>query len=182
MTPAFDPDFGEWTAPFVMAAINTKVVRRTNALLGYPYGREFRYDEAMLVGAGPVGLLKAAALSAGTVAGMAALAVGPLRRAIAGRLPAPGEGPSREARERGHFTIRLFGRHPSEAGKSLRARITGDRDPGYGATAKMIGESAVCLALDALDSPGGLTTPAAAMGDALLARLQQNAGLAFAIE
>jgi short subunit dehydrogenase-like uncharacterized protein len=182
MTPAFDPDFGEWTAPFVMAAINTKVVRRTNALLGYPYGSEFRYDEAMLVGAGPVGLLKAAAVSAGTAGGMAAMAIGPLRRAIARRLPAPGEGPSKQARERGHFTIRLFGRHPSDASKSLRARVTGDRDPGYGSTAKMLGESAVCLAQDALDSPGGLSTPAAAMGGALLARLQQNAGLEFVVE
>jgi short subunit dehydrogenase-like uncharacterized protein len=182
MTPAFDPDFREWTAPFVMAAINTKVVRRSNALLGQLYGAEFRYDEAMLMGAGPAGLLKATAVSAGTAAGMAAMTLGPLRRAIAGRLPAPGEGPSKQARESGHFTIRLFGLHPTDASKSLRARVTGDRDPGYGSTAKMLGESAVCLALDALASPGGLTTPAAALGEALLARLQRNAGLTFAIE
>jgi len=180
--PAFDPDLGEWTAPFVMAAIDTRVVRRSNALLGYLYGRDFRYDEAMLMGPGPVGLLKATAFTAALAGGMAAMTVGPLRRAIARRLPAPGTGPSREQREAGHFTIRLFGQHPTDASKSLRARVSGDRDPGYGSTAKMLGESAVCLARDTLAAPGGLSTPAAAMGEALLARLQQNAGLTFAIE
>jgi short subunit dehydrogenase-like uncharacterized protein len=180
--PAWDRDFGQWTAPFVMAAINTKVVRRTNALLDHPYGAEFRYDEAMLMGAGPLGLLKATGLSASTAAGMAALAVTPLRRLIARRLPAPGEGPSKQAREAGHYTIRLWGEHPTDAGRNLRACVRGDRDPGYGSTAKLLGESAVCLARDELAAPGGLSTPAAAMGEALLGRLQANAGLSFVIE
>jgi short subunit dehydrogenase-like uncharacterized protein len=180
--PSWDADFGEWTAPFVMAGINTRVVRRTNALLGQPYGASFRYDEATLTGRGPGGLLRAVALSGGTAGGMAALSVGPLRRLIARRLPAPGEGPSRAAREAGYFVIRLHAAHPTDPALGLRARVRGDRDPGYGSTAKMLGESAVCLALDALDSPGGLGTPAAAMGDALLERLAASAGLEFTIE
>lgn len=180
--PALDPDFGEWTAPFVMAGVNTKVVRRSNALLGTPYGPSFRYDEATLTGPGPVGFAKALATSVGTAAGMGAMSIGPLRRLIAGRLPQPGEGPSKSAREAGYFDILFWGRHPDDPGKNLRGRVTGDRDPGYGSTSKMLGESAVCLARDALSSPGGLSTPAAAMGEALLVRLQERAGLTFAIE
>jgi len=180
--PAYDKDFGEWTAPFVMGAIDTKVVRRTNALLGYPYGREFRYGEAMLTGAGPIGFAKASGVTASTGAAMAAMSMGPLRRSIARRLPSPGEGPSKEARESGYFDIRLLGFHPDDERKNLKARVTGDRDPGYGSTSKMLGESAVCLALDNLASEPGISTPASAMGDALLVRLQKNAGLAFSIE
>jgi short subunit dehydrogenase-like uncharacterized protein len=157
-------------------------VRRSNALLGYAYGRSFRYDEAMLMGRGPLGLAKALATTAGSLSAMGALAIGPVRRAIAGRLPQPGEGPSLERREKGYFEILLRGAHPSDPGKGLRARIRGDRDPGYGATAKMLGESAVCLAQDTLAAAGGCWTPASALGDALLARLGKNAGVTFALE
>jgi short subunit dehydrogenase-like uncharacterized protein len=180
--PAYDADFGEWTAPFVMGAIDTKVVRRTNALLDYAYGRDFRYDEAMLMGAGPAGFAKATGLSLGTGVGMAAMGIGPLRRLIAPRLPAPGEGPSKAEREAGYFDVRLLAHHPNNASHNLRARVTGDRDPGYGSTSKMLAESAVCLALDPLESRAGMLTPASAMGDALLLRLQKNAGLTFSIE
>jgi short subunit dehydrogenase-like uncharacterized protein len=180
--PAYDKDFDEWTAPFVMGAIDTKVVRRSNALLGHAYGRDFRYDEAMLMGPGPAGLAKAVGLTISMGATMAAMGVGPLRRWIAPRLPAPGEGPSRAEREAGYFDVRLSAHHPSDASKSLRARVTGDRDPGYGSTAKMLAESAVCLALDPLESRPGMLTPASAMGEALLLRLQKNAGLVFSIE
>jgi short subunit dehydrogenase-like uncharacterized protein len=180
--PVFDADFGEWIAPFVMAAVDTKVVRRSNALLDHLYGQDFRYDEGVLMGAGPVGLARALAMTAGLGVGLGAMAVGPLRRLVARRLPAPGEGPSKAVREAGHFDIRLFGQHPSDRAKSLRARVTGDRDPGYGSTSKMLGESAVCLARDALSSAGGCSTPAAAMGEVLLARLQAHAGITFAIE
>ncbi len=180
--PAWDPDFQAWIAPFVMAGINTRVVRRTNALLGQLYGADFRYDEAMLTGSGPAGWLRAAALSTGLGATMAAAAVGPLRRGLARLLPKPGEGPTKEQREAGFFVIRLFGAHPQDRGKSLRARVTGDRDPGYGSTAKMLGESAVCLARDELGVGGGFWTPASAMGAPLLARLQASAGVAFALE
>ncbi len=180
--PAWDADFQQWTAPFVMAGINTKVVRRTNALLGYAYGRDFRYDEAMLWGAGPLGFTKAAATSTATLAVMRAMRIGPLRRAISGRLPQPGDGPSRQKREAGYFDIHLRGEHPTDATKSLRARIRGDRDPGYGSTSKMLGESAVCLARDPLAVAGGCWTPASAMGEPLLARLNENAGVTFRLE
>jgi short subunit dehydrogenase-like uncharacterized protein len=181
-TPRWDPDFRQWTAPFMMAGIDTKVVRRSNALLGYAYGKGFRYDEAMLMGASPLGLAKACVTSAGTLAMMGAMAIGPLRRAVSGRLPQPGEGPSKARREAGYFEIQLRGEHPSDAAKSLRGRVRGDRDPGYGSTSKMLGESAVCLAQDALPVGGGFWTPASAMGDALLARLGANAGVTFEIE
>jgi short subunit dehydrogenase-like uncharacterized protein len=181
-TPRWDRDFRQWTAPFMMAGIDTKVVRRSNALLGYAYGKGFRYDEAMLMGGTPFGFAKAALASTGTLAMTGAMAIGPLRRLVSGHLPQPGEGPSKARREAGYFDIRLRGEHPSDAAKSLRARVRGDRDPGYGSTAKMLGESAVCLAQDALPLAGGCWTPASAMGDALLARLPANAGVTFEIE
>ena len=164
-TPAWDADFRQWTAPFVMAGINTKVVRRSNALLGHAYGRDFRYDEAILTGAGPLGFAKAAAVSAGSAAMMGAMRIGAIRRRIAGRLPQPGDGPSKQKREAGYYDIVLRGAHPTDESKSLRGRIRGDRDPGYGSTSKMLGESAVCLAQDPLRVGGGCWTPASAMGE-----------------
>jgi short subunit dehydrogenase-like uncharacterized protein len=181
-TPVYDADFETWTAPFVMAGVNTRVVRRSNALQGYAYGEDFRYDEATISGAGPAGWVKAAAVTAGTAGAMMSMAVGPLRRGAARFLPSPGEGPSREAREAGYFDLRFLAEHPVDKGKSLRARVRGDMDPGYGSTSKMLGEAALCLALDDLDSPGGVTTPAAGMGDALLERLPGHAGVTFTIE
>ncbi len=182
MAPAWDGDFEQWTAPFVMAGVNTKVVRRSNALLGHAWGKGFRYDEAILTGKGPLGLARATAVAAGTRAGMATLAIGPVRGLLASRLPSPGEGPSKEAREKGHFEIRLLGQHPEDPDKNLRAVIRGDRDPGYGSTSKMLGEAAVCLACDELSSSPGILTPAVAMGDALLERLERSAGVTFSIE
>ena len=182
MTPAYDAELGQWTAPFVMGGVDTKVVRRTNALLDDRYGREFRYDEAMLMGAGPVGFAKAAAFAAGLGAGMGAAAVLGVPEFVARRLPQPGEGPSKAQREAGYFEIVLVAEHPDDPAKNLRARVEGDRDPGYGSTAKMLGESAVCLAQDPLSVGGGFWTPASAMGDPLLERLPKNAGVRFAIE
>jgi short subunit dehydrogenase-like uncharacterized protein len=181
-TPSWDADFGQWTSPFVMAGVNTKVVRRSNALLDFSYGKGFRYDEAVLNGAGPAGFAKAAGTSAGTAAMMAGMAIGPLRRMVSGRLPQPGDGPSKEKRESGYFEIELRGEHPSDADKVLRARVRGDRDPGYGSTSKMLAESALCLARDELAVPGGCWTTASAMGDALLTRLNQHAGVTFELE
>jgi short subunit dehydrogenase-like uncharacterized protein len=109
---------------------------------------------------------------------MGAMAIGPIRRFAAGRMPQPGEGPSLEQREAGYFDVALLGHHPSDPSKNIGARIQGDRDPGYGSTSKMLGESAVCLALDELTSGGGCLTPASAMGSALLARLP-GAGVTF---
>jgi short subunit dehydrogenase-like uncharacterized protein len=180
--PSYDQDFDQWIAPFMMGAVNTKVVRRSNALLDGAYGRDFRYDEGVLCGRGPGGFAKAAATGVGAALGMGAMAIGPIRRFAAGRLPQPGEGPSLEQREAGFFKIALLGHHPSDPTKNLKGRIEGDRDPGYGSTSKMLGESAVCLALDEATSGGGCLTPASAMGRALLVRLPDNAGVSLRLE
>ena len=181
-SPSWDPDVDQWIAPFVMGVVDTKVVRRSNALLGHAYGADFRYDEGVLCGTGPGGFAKAAASAFSAPLAMGAMSIGPIRRFAAGRLPQPGEGPSREKREAGYFDIRLLGIHPTDPDKNLAARIHGDRDPGYGSTSKMLGESAVCLALDERTSEGGCLTPASAMGATLLARLPKNAGVTFELD
>ena len=174
LRPAWDADFNQWTGPFIMAGVDTRVVRRSNVLLDNAYGADFRYEEAMLMGSGLVGFAKAWGLAVAMGVGMAALRVGPLRRAVASRMPVPGEGPSKQARETGYWDVRLLATHSSDPTRTLRVRLRGDCDPGYGSTAKMLGESAVCLARDPLTSRGGLHTPASAMGDLLLARIQKN--------
>jgi short subunit dehydrogenase-like uncharacterized protein len=177
----YDTKFRQWTAPFVMAAINTRVVRRSNALLGFRYGQQFRYDEAILTGAGPFGYLKAAAVASGSFLVMLASAISPLRSMLTSVLPAQGEGPSEDTIKRGSFVIELLAEHPTDASKNLRGRITADRDPGYGATAKMLGESAVSLAFDPIDVGGGFWTPSTALGQTLINRLQASAGMTFDI-
>lgn len=178
--PVYDPDLDAWTAPFVMAGINTKIVRRSNALMGFDYGRNFRYEEAMLTGDGLGGRLKALQVTAGLGGVMLMGSIDWLRSLVANKLlPKPGEGPDREQREKGFFNIVFVGCLDD---RRLRARVTGDRDPGYGSTSKMIGESGVCLALDDLDVGGGFWTPASAMGKRLIDRLQANAGLQFTLE
>lgn len=176
----FDNEAGVWTAPFVMAAINTKVVRRSHALLGYPYGRDFRYREAVMMGKGPSGWLKANTITAG-LGGFVFAASFDFSRSLLERfvLPEPGEGPDQEQRENGFYDLRQFGKLAN--GTIIRSKITGDRDPGYGSTSKMLSECAVCLAKDDLPTGGGVLTPTAAMGDALLTRLQDNAGLSFEV-
>jgi short subunit dehydrogenase-like uncharacterized protein len=177
----YDEDFGAWIMPFIMAAINTRVVRRSHALNDYPYGKDFRYDEAMSSGKGLIGRLKG---YAGLVA-LGALMVGKpesLYRKLLGKvLPSPGEGPSLAERETGYFNFTVIGKFKD--GKVMTAKVTGDRDPGYGSTSKMLGESAVCLALDgkAGSQASGVLTPSTAMGDALLTRLEGKAGLSFSI-
>lgn len=174
----YDEDFGRWTLPFMMAAINTRVVRRSNALLNNAYGEDFNYEEAVLAPAGQGGMKsKIAAAAMGMSTGV--LAFSPLR-AIAKRfLPKPGEGPDKEARENGYFDILLHATHPDDSSKDMRARVTGDRDPGYGSTSKMLAESAICLARDELSVGGGFWTPASAMGEQLTERLIASAGLTF---
>ena len=181
----FDKALGMWTAPFVMAAINTRVVRRTQSLRGHPYGRDFQYSEAMSTGKGQGGFMRAAAITGGLGGFMAAASVGTARRFLAKRfLPKPGEGPNREQREAGFFVIRMLAAGKTESGETiqLRGKIRGEKDPGYGETAKMIGESALCLALDEAvrSGPGGSWTPASAMGEPLLARLR-GAGMTFEV-
>jgi short subunit dehydrogenase-like uncharacterized protein len=181
--PARDDLFDEWVAPFVMASVNTKVVHRTNALLDHVYGADFAYDEATLMGSGPAGALKAGGLTAGLGGFMAASAVRPVRDLLTGRvLPAPGEGPTPEEQLAGRFDIRFRGR--TAEGQGLAARVTGDRDPGYGSTAKMLGEAALLLTEDERrgQGSGGFHTPATAFGDALIEALQEHAGLTFDID
>jgi len=171
----FDRDFEHWTYPFIMAIVNTRVVRRSNALLGFPWGEDFRYDEAVLAPS----RLQATSRAIATGIGMACLALRPLRKLAQRFLPAPGEGPSAAEREAGSYELYFHGIHPTDRCKDLRVRVTGDMDPGYGSTAKMLGEAAVCLALDEPSVDGGFWTPASAMGGQLLSRLVDKAGLTF---
>lgn len=174
----YHADSGTWTAPFVMAAVNTRVVRRTNALLRYAYGRDFKYSEATMTGGGPAGWTKAAAMTAGLGGFMLASSFDLSRSLLVGRLlPKPGEGPNKNQREAGFFNLLLVGKLAD--GELIRLRVTGDRDPGYGSTSKMLSESAVCLAMDDLSCDGGFWTPASAMADTLHRRLVENAGLTF---
>jgi short subunit dehydrogenase-like uncharacterized protein len=177
-----DADIGAWTAPFVMAAINGKIVRRSNALLGFVYGRQFRYSESMRMGAGLGGALSAAMISASVGLGTAAMAIGPLRRMAERRMPKPGSGPNQAKRERGHFGFELIGDGFDAQGAPLQmhGRIGGAVDPGYTGTAMMLGESALSLAFDELHAPGGVRTPASTMGDMLLERLC-HAGMSFSV-
>ena len=176
-TPRYDRDAGKWMAPFVMADINTRNVHRTNMLSGYAYGQDFKYSEMM---AAP-NAAAAYAIAAGT-GGFAGLIAFPPTRAILSRtaLPKPGEGPSKHARETGFYKV-LFIAKGARRGEMVKALVTGDRDPGYGSTSKLIAESAICLAkdVDHVATPGGVWTPAAAMGDDLIVRLMGHAGLDF---
>ena len=181
MTPEYDPDFGAWIAPFVMAQINTRVVRRSNALLGGLYGADFRYDEGTLIKDGPLGFLGAAATSLG-MSGMNALSSPEATRKLLQRvLPKPGEGPDEETIKNGFYVIDLLAKHPTDKSKDLTVRVTGDQDPGYGSTSKMLAESAAALAAGEAVVGGGFWTPASAIGDALLQRLPDHAGITFEV-
>jgi len=174
----FDEDFGQWTSPFVMASVNARVVRRSNALADYPYGRNFRYDERQLTGEDTRGQKKAKNIALGSKLTPVFMTLSPVRK-LAGRfLPKPGEGPSPEEQRSGHFEMFFHGRS-TDGSKTIRTRVSGDRDPGYGATSRMLGESAVCLARDELSCKGGLWTPASSMGQQLIQRLEANAGIQF---
>ncbi len=161
---AWDDDFGSWTGPFVMAAINTRVVRRSHALAGLPYGTHFRYEESQLCSSRAKAILSAGGL--GTV--MAATFFSPTRALLKKLLPDPGEGPSKETRDKGFFE---FWAHGTDGYNNLRVKVTGQRDPGYGATSRMLAQAGLCLTQDELAVGGGIWTPASALGDALLARL-----------
>lgn len=165
MKPYLDDDLGVWVAPFVMAPINTRNVHRTNALLGHPWGRDFVYEEMIVAGPGPQGEAVAKAIAGD--------------RSLGGEGgPKPGEGPSREEREAGHYDVLFIGE--TAGGHRVEAAVTGDRDPGYGSTSKMIAQSALCLLAEAAGRPGGIWTPGAIMGADLRARLIAHAGMTFA--
>ena len=175
----YDNVYGGWIAPFVMAGINTRVVHRSNALSGNSYGTEFTYEEAVATGQRANGKWKARATTWGVNALMIGLAVPPIRWLLeTAVLPKPGEGPSEEAQLKGGFDL-IF-RGSTAKGETIGCRVTGDRDPGYGSTAKMLAQAATCLAKDVPDDvAGGFWTPATILGDKLVERLKAHAGLTF---
>ena len=177
-----DADISSWAAPFVMASINTKNVHRTNALAKHAYGRDFTYSEMMATGAGSKGKQRAKSALGASNMQRALLGFAPTRMLLTQfALPKPGEGPDKEARETGMYDVLFVG--AASDGRSLRASVYGDKDPGYGSTSKMISEAALTLNdTSRQTTPGGIWTPAAAMGDALITRLQQKAGLTFKLE
>ena len=160
-----DEKLNMWVAPFVMAPINTKNIHRSNALLDHQYGEDFCYDEMMIAGEGEEGKQIADAMTSANPMG-------------GDNVPQPGEGPSKESREQGNYDVLFFADLGEE---SIEARVTGDMDPGYGSTSKMITESAICLIQDCSDLPVGFYTPAPAIGDKLIHRLVKKAGLTFDI-
>jgi short subunit dehydrogenase-like uncharacterized protein len=166
LLPYWDATVGAWVAPFIMAPINTKNVHRTNFLRGHLYGSDFLYDEMIVAGLGDIG--KAAAEM-----------IAKFNPLSSDKGPKPGEGPSREERESGFYDVLFVAE--SESKETLRLAVKGDRDPGYGSTSKMISEAALCLAREAPEQ-GGFWTPGALMGDALVRRLTDHAGLTFAPE
>ena len=166
LIPHYEDDLGKWAAPFIMATINTKNVHRTNFLLGHPYGEDFRYDEMMLTSPGEAG--KAAAHA---VAEM-------LKNPFGAKPPKPGEGPSPEERENGHYDVLFVGEMPD--GERLHYGVKGRYDPGYGSTSRMIAETGIALL--ACDKPGGVGTPGSFVGEALVKRLRDNAEITFGVE
>jgi short subunit dehydrogenase-like uncharacterized protein len=166
--PIFDDDLQTWLTPFFMANINTRNVHRSNALMDFPYGRDFVYDEMQITGPGEEG--EAAARRIMAASNNLASSPG----------PKPGEGPSKEERETGYYDLLFVGIAPD--GRQVRVSVKGDRDPGYGSTSKMIAECAICLLRDAPDVSAGIWTPGAAMREALIKRLVDNAGLRFEVE
>lgn len=171
----WEPHLKMFTVPFLMALINTRVVRRGHALAGLPWGEDFVYREVMSTPGNARGAVMAAGIAGGLAAVGFAMRRPRLRDVLARRAPQPGEGPSQQVRERGHWKVRFV----AERGDDVLHYVAADRaDPGYGSTAKMLGEAAMCLALDPLTSPGGVQTPAVAMAQPLLDRLRR-AGLTF---
>ena len=180
--PEYDDDHKRWLAPFVMAVINTRIVHRTNQLLSYEYGREFKYDEAMWMQDGVKGKLMSYGLSAGLLGFASAMMFKPSRELLSKHvLPKSGSGPSKSEQENGFFDIRFFGTTTKQ--DTISTKVTGDRDPGYGSTSRMLAQSALCLAQDVSQDAvaGGFWTPATAMGDKLIQRLEEHAGLSFEI-
>ena len=156
-----------WVAPFIMAAINTRNIHRSNFLMAHTYGEDFVYDEMMITGPGEKGQAIANHVAADKSLG-------------GDGGPKPGEGPSKEERENGLYDV-LFLAEDGQ-GNTAKVSVKGDRDPGYGSTSKMIAECAVCLLIQSGETTGGIWTPAPALGKDLINRLQANAGLTFAVE
>jgi short subunit dehydrogenase-like uncharacterized protein len=166
--PVFDEELQSWTAPFVMSTINTRSIHRSNMLMGFPYGRDFIYDEMVLTGPGEQGQANAKLVMAAN------------NKMSGNDAPKPGEGPSKEERETGSYDLLFVALAPD--GRQVHVAVKGDRDPGYGATSKMIAECAICLLRDTREVRAGIWTPGAAMGERLIKRLVAHAGMAFQVE
>jgi short subunit dehydrogenase-like uncharacterized protein len=168
----FDSSVGSWVGPFVMASYNTRVVRLSNALQDWAYGRRFRYREAMAYGDDLAAPVRAMGLSAGLALVLGGLAFGPTRAVLDRLLPAPGEGPDEESRRNGRFETET--RTRTSMGASYRCIVEASGDPGYQATAVMIGEAALALVLDRdrLPDRAGVLTPASGIGGVLADRLR----------
>ena len=180
--PKYDSNHKRWLAPFVMATINTRIVHRSNQLLSYEYGRDFKYDEAMWMQDGVKGKLSSYAMSAGLLGFATAMMIKPSRELLSKHvLPKAGSGPSKDEQENGYFDIRHFGK--TAKNDTITVKVTGDKDPGYGSTSRMIAQAALCLAQDVSkeDVGGGFWTPASAMGDNLISRLEEHSGLSFEV-
>ena len=167
--PVYDEDLQTWLTPFFMANINTRNVHRSNALLGFPYGQDFVYDEMQIAGPGEEGEARAKRIMTANN-----------NLASGAAVPKPGEGPSKEERESGYYDLLFVGVSPD--GRQVRTSVKGDLDPGYGSTSRMISECAVCLLRDAPDVPAGIWTPGVAMQHKLIKRLVDQAGLTFQVE
>jgi short subunit dehydrogenase-like uncharacterized protein len=174
----YDPGIGQWIGPFLMAGFNTRIVRRSNALLGWAYGRRFRYREVTGFGTGPAAPVRAVAVTAALTALLTGVALRPSRALLGPVLPKPGQGPGEKSRRAGFFRIEVHAR--TSAGAQYLTRVAARGDPGYAATAVMLGQSALCLTLDRdrLPDRAGVLTPATAMGATLADRLRA-AGQAF---
>ncbi len=167
LIPKYDKTIDSWVAPFIMAAINTKNVHRTNVLLDFAYGEDFKYDEMVVTSPGDLGKQAAEMLANANPFG-------------GSDAPKPGEGPTKEQRENGHYDLLFLGE--TADGETASLCVKGDKDPGYGSTSKMIAESALCLAQDTITHGGGVWTPGALMGKKLVKRLEDKAGLTFVVE
>ena len=164
--PVFEQEFNSWSAPFIMAAINTRNIHRSNMLLKHDYGEDFVYDEMMFTGPGEQGEATANAVASD-------------KSLSSDKGPKPGEGPSKEEREAGFFDV-IF--HAQQGEEHLTVSVKGTMDPGYGSTSKMIAESAISLVKDDLATKGGIWTSAPAFGGKLIERLESNAGMSFNVE
>lgn len=177
----FDEDFGTWTAPFIMAGINTRNVRRSNAVMSYPWGSNFSYSEAVLTGRGLKGRIRAALIAGGLIVFLLAVSQKFSRQLMYKFfLPRSGEGPDEKSRLEGSYSLWLLAK--DDQGRVLRGSVTGDRDPGYGSTSRMLGEAAVCMTELDDDISGGFWTPASILNGALIERLGMNAGVKFRLD
>lgn len=180
--PSYDEQQQRWLAPFIMDSINTRIVHHSNQLLAYAYGRDFKYDEAMWMPTGLKGRVMSYAMTAAIGGFAAAMSFDKSRELLSEHvLPKSGDGPSEEEQKNGYFDLRFFGQ--TQSGDTLVTKVTGDKDPGYGSTSQMLAQAALCLLqdVDHHEIPGGFWTPASAMGDKLIERLRNHAGLEFAL-